>query len=887
MTSKRILAALLAAAMAGAWSPAPARAQDGGGAYRGAAALGLAMRRLGTPKRVLMVGAHPDDEDAQLLARLALVEGADVAYLSLTRGEGGQNGIGAELHEALGLLRTEELLAARRVDGAAQLFTRAFDYGFSKSADEAFRQWPREELLRDVVLAIRRFRPDVVVTVFSGTPRDGHGQHQVSALIAREAFEAAGDPQRFRDQLEAGLLPHRPARLYQSLRGSAESSTVRVALGDLDPLLGRSPFQLAMASRSLHRSQDMGRAELSGPRWGYLRRLLPAEGDGGSLWSGVDTTLSARAQAADAPQAAALLRRYEEGVAAVRAGLNPLRPDEVVPELAAATGHLHEAHRLLQSGQSGRPQKDVLRLAAADDDVLFEAAQAWQALALASGLVLDAVIADARVVPGQAVDLELSLWNGGTRPVAVTGFLPTLPFGPKGGWEYAAVDTVPYQEPHTLAPGTMLTRRFRVTVPAAEPATQPYFLRRSRTGAMYAWPAPDEGFVRGTAGEPFEMGPVWGSAIVKVEGIDVPLRTEATQREVDLRQGELRRPVLVVPAVSVRLDPRTRVLPTGSPRPLAYHVRLAAEQPGGVAGTLRLEAPAGWRVEPARVPVRFARPGEVREVRFTVTPAPGAAAGEYPVGAVFETEDGRRYTRGVEVIDYPHVRARPLVHDARSVVRAFDVRVPQGLRVAYVTGAGEEGPGFLENLGIVPDLLDADDLAEGDLDRYDVIVAGSRAYEVRPDLGAHNARLLEWVERGGTLIVQYNKYELVEGRFTPYPITMARPHGRVSDETVPVRVLDPDHPVFTTPNRITEPDWAGWVQERGLYFADTWDAAYTPLLEMSDPGEAPLRGGLLVAKHGRGTYVYTGLAFFRQFPEGVPGAYRLFANLLALGRPSP
>jgi hypothetical protein len=281
--------------------------------------------------------------------------------------------------------------------------------------------------------------------------------------------------------------------------------------------------------------------------------------------------------------------------------------------------------------------------------------------------------------------------------------------------------------------------------------------------------------------------------------------------------------------------------------------------------------------------VRFAAPGEVRDVEVQVHAPAGAAAGEHPVSAAFEAEDGRRFTRAVEVIDYPHVRARPLYHAAASVARAFDVQVAPGLKVGYVTGAGEEGPGLLAQLGIVPDLLDEAALGSGELSRYDVIVVGSRAYEVRADLARHNDRLLEYVRAGGTLVVQYNKYELVEGRFTPYPITMARPHGRVTDEASPVRVLDPAHRVLSWPNRITGADWEGWVQERGLYFAATWDPAYTPLLEMGDPGGEPLRGGLLVAKHGEGTYVYTGLAFFRQLPEGVPGAWRLFANLLSLG----
>ncbi|HEX7243790.1 MAG TPA: PIG-L family deacetylase [Longimicrobiaceae bacterium] len=871
-----------AAALASGWThPAPVRAQQAGASeYQGAAALGLSLRRLGTTKRVLMVGAHPDDEDTQLLSALALEQGADVAYLSLTRGEGGQNGIGTELGEALGILRTEELLAARRVDGAGQFFTRAYDFGFSKSAEETFRHWPRDSVLADVVGVIRRFRPDVLVTVFSGTPRDGHGQHQVSAMLAHEAFEAAGDPARFPEQLRAGLRPHRPRKLYQSLRGRQEGSTLRLAIGDLDPLLGRSPFQLAMASRSRHRSQDMGAPEPAGPRWGYLRRIAPAAGgpagaEGGgataepSLFAGVDSTLSASG-VADAGRRArleALFAEYAALAGRLRREANPLAPGGLVPELARALGLLERAEAQL-AGDAGAAELRF-RIAAERED-------ARTSLARAAGLVFDAAADDARVVPGQTVGVTVSLWNGGERPVRVAALEPDLP----AGWTAEPVDSLP----SSVAPGALAARRFRVRVPAnAEPGEAP-FLVRPRAGDTYRWTGDWS-----VDGNPFAPAAVRARARVAVEGAEIPLAAEAAFREVDPRQGELRRPVLVVPAVSVLLEPRASVLPvplvtsSASPAPVRLRVRLAAEAPGGVAGTARLTAPAGWMVEPREVPVRFAGPGEQREVDFAVRAPVGVRPGDFPVSAVFEAEDGRRFERGVQAVDYPHVRARLLAHPAAATVRAFDVRVPAGLKVAYVTGAGEEGPGVLAQLGIVPDLLDAEALAARDLSGYDVIVAGSRAYEVRPDLAASNARLLEYVRRGGTLIVQYNKYELVEGGFTPYPITMGRPHDRVTDEAAPVRVLEPAHPVLTTPNRITAADWEGWVQERGLYFARTWDPKYTPLLETGDPGEAPLRGGLLVAPLGQGTYVYTGLAFFRQLPEGVPGAWRLFANLLSLG----
>jgi hypothetical protein len=604
-----------------------------------------------------------------------------------------------------------------------------------------------------------------------------------------------------------------------------------LAIGNLDPLIGRSPFQLAMASRSRHRSQDMGRPETAGPRWGYLRRIAPAPaGPERSIWEGIDTTV---AGAARAPETAS--------VAALASALNTLR-----------------------SAPAGDPEAAFRRAA--------ETRDAEDALARAAGLVLDAVADDARLVPGQTFGLEVSMWNGGRERVSVSALQPRLP----AGWTAEPAAPLPAAP---LEPGAILTRRFRVTIPADAAPTEPYFLRRPRRGDLYEWPAGDS-----AASEPFEAAPVLASARLAVAGAELPLEGEATFREVDPRQGELRRPLMVVPTVSVRTERAVRILPLAGDHTFRVRVDLASEAPRGTAGTLRLELPAGWTAQPASIPVRFAAAGDVQEAEFTVRAPAGLRAGDYPMSAVFQDAEGRRYTRGAQLIDYPHVRTRPLYAGASTLVRAFDVRVPAGLRVAYIEGAGEEGPGVLEQLGIRPTLLDEDALAGGDFSRFDVIVAGSRAYEVRPDLARHNARLLDWVRRGGTLVVLYNKYELVEGSFAPSPLTMGRPHDRVTDEAAPVNILVPTHPLFTTPNRITGADFQGWVQERGLYFARTWDPRYTALLETGDPGEPPLRGGLLTAKVGEGTYVYTGLAFFRQLPEGVPGAWRLFANLLALGK---
>jgi hypothetical protein len=374
---------------------------------------------------------------------------------------------------------------------------------------------------------------------------------------------------------------------------------------------------------------------------------------------------------------------------------------------------------------------------------------------------------------------------------------------------------------------------------------------------------------------------------VGVAGQPVESWTEGTFQEVDRRQGEFRRPVRVVPAVSVLVSPGIAVVPLGPDperAPLRFEVRLRAEAPRGLSGTLVLQPPAGWTAAPATVPVTFTQPGETRAVEVTLTPPARLVEGEGTLAVHFDAGEGRSYEEGFVLVDYPHIRPHALFAPARARVSAFPVAVPAGLRVGYVEGAGDDAPQALRQLGVDVTLLDAAALASGDLDRFDAILTGIRAYEVRPDLVAHNRRLLEYAQRGGTVVVQYNKYEYTEPGLAPWPVQMARPHDRVTDETAEVRLLDPSHPALSWPNRITEADFEGWSQERGLYFLSEWGDRFTPLLEMADPGEAPTRGSLLVAGHGEGTYVYTGLAFFRQLPEGVPGAYRLLVNLLSLGR---
>jgi LmbE family N-acetylglucosaminyl deacetylase len=849
----------------------PAAAQVAQTEYEGAAALGLSLRSLGTTKRVLMIGAHPDDEQTQVLSALALGQGAEVGYLSLTRGEGGQNGIGAELQEGLGLVRTEELLAARRLDGAQQFFTRAIDYGFSKNADEAFSQWPREELLGDVVAVVRYFRPDVIISVFSGTPRDGHGQHQASGIMALEAFSAAADPTRFPEHLSEGLRPHAVTHLYQIGRGESEGG-ITLTTGNFDPLLGRSHFQIAMASRSRHRSQDMGRVETPGPQTTTLVRWESRveESQSQSLFAGVDTTLSSLARSlarrdgiADAGRLIDVLGRYQAQTDDVRRTFNPFQPDQVVFFLVEANRQLEEAARLTSAIGSG------------EEDLRFriteERSKLAEAIRRAGRVEIDAVADDETIVPGQTFTLDVTLWNGGNTPVEVTGMVPRVP----SSWAVAPREGFS----GTVAAGTLARQEFEISVPAEAELSGPYFLSAPRDGARYTW-----GADAGAVGIPFEVDQVSAFANITVQGAPSAAETIATFRGVDTRSGEFRRPVRVVPGISLVTEPRLAVLPLARKgEPLTISVRVTAEEPGGTSGILALSAPAGWRVEPSQMELAFESDGEERVVEFTAFAPADLSAGRTTMQALFTDSSGRRFEEGYTLVDYPHISPRPLYRTASLDVEAVDVEVPAGIRVGYVAQTGDNVPLALAQMGVDVSLLTEEQLAAAPLAPFDVIVIGSRAYEGRPDLVVHNQRLLDYVRAGGTMIVQYNQYQYSEGGMAPFDVSIARPHDRVTDEGAEVRLLDPEHPIFNNPNELSEADFEGWVQERGLYFLNSWDDAFTPLIEMQDPNEAPNRGGLLIANLGEGKYVYTGLALFRQFPAGVPGAYRLMANLLALG----
>lgn len=839
---------------------------------------GLLLRRLDGVKRVLMIGAHPDDEDTALLAALSRRYGVETAYLSLTRGEGGQNLIGPELDEGLGLVRTGELLAARALDGGRQYFTRAFDFGYSKTAEETFGFWPREELLEDVTWVVRTFRPQIIVSVFSGTSRDGHGQHQAAGIMAHDVFDVAGDPTRYPDQLKAGATAWTPSKLYLLTRRNPQDATVRVETGAFDPLLGRSHFQVAMDSRSQHRSQDMGAAQPMGPRASSVALVNSRVTSDGpdEIFSGVDTSLvalagklPAGAHSEDTMAGVKLaLETYREAIGDAAQALEIMEPWATAPHLGKAVTSLKEALKLLgqDTGSVGNGG-DISEL---ERSLRERIPLAQEALLRGAGVVVDVRVDGDLVVPGEIVDGRIQLWNGGPFPLHEVTPLLILP----EGWR--SLDGL--ETGRDVPAGSLSEWAFRVRIPEDAGASKAYFLARARAGEMYVWPQ-DRG-LWATAANPDLIFGQLSLQVGDLGGLEV--FKPARFRGVDKATGEYLKPVQVVPALSVTVDPQVMVWPEESVEAREFTVTLQKQGGDALDGTVQMDVPDGWSVEPGSYPFSVIEPGAEASFVFSVRRPIGSTRGQFGVTARVTADDGREYGEGVSLVDYSHIRRSALFPPARSRVSVFPVELAPNLRVGYVMGSGDGGVEAVRQMGAEVELLDSDALRSGSFQGFDVVVLGIRAYETRPDLVAANDRLLEFARGGGTVIAQYNKYEFARGGFAPYDVGMSRPHDRVADETARVRLLDPDHPALRFPNRIEEGDFDGWVQEKGLYFLADWSSEFTPLLEMADPGEGAKQGGLLVAPVGDGLYVYTGLAFFRQFPEGVPGAYRLFANLLSL-----
>ncbi len=836
----------------------------------GLQALDRALVRLSNHHRLLVVAAHPDDEDTALLTWVARGLGGEAAYLSLSRGDGGQNLIGPELGVGLGLLRSRELLAARRIDGARQYFTRAFDFGYTRSLEETWARWPREVLLEDAVRVVRRFKPQVLVAVFPPTAAAGHGQHQASAVVAEEVFELAAD---------AAAFPHLgpPWKIESFFRAAwwnPDAASLELPLGRLEPFSGRSILQLALASRSQHRCQDMGVLQPMGDADSRLIWVGGQHPDPEDVFAGIDTELTAIADLLPEDEGGlrlalrADLERVAALAAATRRQLDPADP-------ATAAEPLLEIVRRLRDGVDRLPVTgSVLNVR----DLLEEKLDiAQEAAANAAQVLVDVVTDRQTVVAGEQIELRSIFWNAG--PLAVAA--PGIEILSDDGWQLLSSEAAPPSRSR-FATRVDDERVLTVEVPPGAPPTLPYFLSLPLVGDLYDW----GGAAAEVLGEPFEPPPVSLRFRFDLAGVDIELTREVVQRVRDQAYGEVRRPLRVVPKLEVAVDKDLIVWPISSRDRHSLRVEIRSNAAHPVTARLEVEVPDGWPPVPS-LPVEVPpRSGEVAGRRTVdvdlISPEP-LPPGRYPVFLAAVDEADERFDRSIRLVDYEHIRPTPMPIPARVEIAADHIRLPASRRLGYVRGASDRMPELLREIGLPVELLSADELEVGELAVYEAIVIGPRAYETDPSLAAANQRLLDYVRGGGLLVVQYQQYQFAGGGYAPFPLDIARPHDRVTDETAAVRLLEPEHPVFQSPNRLELSDWDDWVQERGLYFAGTWDDAYQPLLAMADPGGEELRGSLLVASLGEGHYVYTGLAFFRQLPAGVTGAYRLFANLLALG----
>ena len=843
-------------------------------------AIAEAIDRLPVVGSVLFTGAHPDDENSALLPYLTHALHLRTAYLSATRGDGGQNLLGNEQYEALGLLRTEELLAARRVDGAQQFFTQAYDFGFSKSPDETMQKWGHEEVLGDFVRIIRTYRPDIVVSRFGGTSADGHGHHQAAGLLTREAFRVAADPKRYPEQIQEGLKPWQASKLFVNLfgpRGAAAAApspdTINISLDKFDPTYGQTYGEIVEEARSRHRSQGMGSARYPGFLFAAFRLddSVPANPKPvQTLFDGVDLTLNRfTALTGGSPEVARRVQEILKAIQTARQELSPYRPNAVLPALAQGLRLLREVRSEIEHSQAPEDSKDQALFLLALKESEFV-----RAIGMAGGVRIDALADRAEIVPGE------------TFTITVTGVLHSpeqLKPGDvslKGpiGWKVERLN------PPTPTPGPTgaVEGKFRVTVPPDAPVSQPYWLTKPRTKDYF--PAPHVPWVGAPENPALFKGSLQYSVVGEGGTVDVEQESDAVYRFADRIYGERLTPLAVVPPVGVWMEPEVSVFPLGSAATQVLQVRVRNNKPSKQQGEVRLNLPAGWRSNPPKKSFDLAGRGDEVSVQFEISaPSTPPREKEHLVPAVAEVE-GRSYSTGYEVVDYPHIQTRYWFRPAVSKLTRFDVKVAPGLKVGYVMGPGDSVPEALKLLGVAVEQLGPDDLSFGNLGKFDAIVTGIRAYEVRKDLVTNHARLMEYVRNGGLMIVQYSRAAgASSGPLGPYPMSQTS-NTRVSKEEAPVEILEPVDPFFQEPNRITDEDFKGWVQERGLYFMDTWAPDYRPLLSSHDPGEPPQNGGMLLASYGKGLYLYTAYVWSRQLPAGVPGAYRLLANMISLGK---
>lgn len=793
-----------------------------------------ALKKLNVLSSVLYIAAHPDDENNALIAYLANEKLTDIGYLSLTRGDGGQNLIGPELREELGILRTQELLAARRVDGGNQYFATANDFGFSKNPAETFSIWDKEKLLADMVWIIRKVRPDVLITRYSRLPADTHGHHTASAILAYEAFDAAADPKRFPEQLKY-VTPWQATRLLWNtgpgfyIPGDTldKKKLIAVNVGQYNALLGKSYGEIAAESRSMHKCQGMGIKSQRGDELELFRQVKGLESNSG-IFEGIDTSWGR------IPKTEKIAQLISKAIHTY----NPQNPALLIPDLIVA---LSEIEKLPQSHWK-EVKTNALKTIIAE----------------LAGLVLDATTNDDSLTPGQTAKVKIEAINRSDADVLLKSV--QLPFANR--------DVVLNLELQNNNPNYL---NLQTTLDPNTPYSQPYWLREK--ASLGHFQVKDQQNI----GLPENEPEVFAIFNLLIAGYPVSYTIPLSYKYTDPKAGEVYQPLQITPPVFVNLSKDVYVFSENSPQKIYVNVKAGSDQ---IQGKIKLYVPPQWRIEPEALSFNLEKKGDEQLVNFTLTPPP--QPGQFTLQATATLDDGKSYQNGLKIIKYPHVPVQAYFPEANAKVVKIDLK-KRGNKIAYIPGAGDRIPESLQQAGYEVTILKDKEITAANLAGYHAIVVGIRAYNVNERINFHKAELLNYVKNGGTLIVQYNTdFDLPNQDIGPYPFKISA--KRITDEHSPVTLLNKTQALLNKPNKITEQDFEGWVQERGAYFIDSWDKKYEPVLSFNDPGESPLNGGILVTSYGKGHYIYTSLAWFRQLPAGVPGAYRLFANLLSLGK---
>lgn len=858
----------------------------------GAAAVWQSLKKLHTRASLIMITAHPDDEDGGMLAFTSRGQGARVALLTLNRGEGGANVMSSDYFDALGLVRTEELLAAGRYYGVDQYWTRVVDYGFSKTMDEALSKWTRDRVLYDVVRVIRTTRPLVITSVFVGGPSDGHGNHQTAGLMAKEVYRLAGDPTVFPEQIKAGLRPWNPLKDYArapgSRRGASSALPVNIEIpeGNYDPVLSLSYVQVSREGLGHQKSQNGGTGvPAAGPVMSGYHRFasrVPAQEKENSFFDGIDTSLVGIASLAKEGDTGFLvdgLKQMNADVEKAMAQFSAAQPEKTAPALADGLKiAIALLDHLSRSSLSEDAKYDIAH------ELNIKRSQFNNALTEALAISIRATVAPAQepdprfamfmgepdtfrvAIPGQSFGVKVQVVNQSSVPVSLSRMY-LQPIEPN--W-WSISDAQPSSS--ELVPNQPVNTTFKVTVAGTAGFTRPYFSRPNIEQPYYD--ILDERYLN-LPRTPYPLS-AWAEMTYDGVPIEIGENVQTVKRVTGF--GQVLQPLVLGPALSVSISPRAGIVPIDS-KSFPVTAVVHSNVKGPAKGTLRLELPAGWRALPASAEFSTTHEDEDLSVAFRVIPS-SLSERSYEITAVADSA-GKTYREGYQVTGYAGLRPYYLYTASAYRTTGVNVKVAPGLKAGYIMGSGDEVPASLEHLGIKVSFLAAADLASGDLSKYDVIVLGVRTYAVREDLRTYNNRLLDYVKNGGVVIVEYNTPEY-DHNYGPYPYVMGNNPEEVTDEDSKVEILNSAHPVFNWPNKITENDFRGWVEERGSKWMKSWDSQYEALLETHDPGQAPQKGGFLYAKYGKGIYIYNAYAFYRELPEGVPGAYRIFANMLSL-----